>query len=143
MYGDRERIGQVITNFLTNALKYSPRTKEINVTTTADNDTVGLSVQDFGVGLSNEDTVRIFERFYRVGGAQGNTYPGLGLGLYIAERIVHAHQGRIDVKSSDQQGTTFTIHLPLTLAVTQVVLLSRDTPSFCKKALSNHITVVT
>ena len=111
-YGDHERLGQVLTNFMTNAVKYSPQADKIVVKTIADADNITLSVQDFGVGLLPEDQARVFERYYRVGGSNQNTYPGLGLGLYIAAEIIKRHKGRVWVESKATEGSTFYFSFP-------------------------------
>lgn len=113
VYGDRERIGQVITNLITNAIKYSPHTKDINVITTADKKCVTLCVQDFGVGIPKDKLDRIFEQFFRVSGPHHNTVPGLGLGLYISSEIVKREGGKIWVESIEGKGSTFCFRLPL------------------------------
>jgi two-component system CheB/CheR fusion protein len=114
VYGDHDRLGQVLTNFMTNAIKYSPRADKIIVKTVVDKDNITLYVQDFGVGLSQEDQAKVFERFYRVGGSNQNTYPGLGLGLYIASEIIKRHKGRVWVESKKAKGSTFCFSLPMT-----------------------------
>ncbi len=114
VYGDHDRLGQVLINFLTNAIKYSPHADKIIVSTAVDKDNVTLSVQDFGVGLSKEDQAKVFERFYRVGGSDQSTYPGLGLGLFIASDIIKRHKGRVWVESIKAKGSTFCFSLPMT-----------------------------
>jgi len=114
VYGDCDRLGQVLTNFMTNAIKYSPHADKIIVRTVVDKSNVTLCVQDFGVGLSQGDQARVFERFYRVGGPDQATYPGLGLGLYIAAEIIKRHKGRVWVESKKTKGSTFCFSLPMT-----------------------------
>jgi signal transduction histidine kinase len=111
--GDRERLGQVVNNFLTNAIKYAPDSKKIIVTLDQANGKVICSVQDFGKGIAIEEQQKIFERFYRVSGNNLNTYPGLGLGLFICKDIIEKHNGKIGVKSEKGQGSTFYFELPL------------------------------
>ncbi len=111
--GDRERTGQVVTNLLTNAIKYSPEADTIIIHAAADDEQVTIGVQDFGSGLAEEDRERVFERFYRVGGPKQDTFPGLGLGLYISAEIVRRQGGRIWVTSEEGRGATFSFCLPL------------------------------
>ncbi|HZS77096.1 MAG TPA: ATP-binding protein [Ktedonobacteraceae bacterium] len=111
---DRDRIGQVLTNLLTNAIKYSPSADIINVKTTVTGDAVITSVQDYGMGIPKEKQSHIFERFFRVEGDERSTYPGLGLGLYIAAEFVKRHHGSIWVESEEGKGSTFSFSLPLT-----------------------------
>jgi signal transduction histidine kinase len=114
VYGDHDRLGQVLTNFITNAIKYSPAADKIMVKTVVDKNNTTLRVQDFGVGLSKEDQAKVFERFYRVGGPDQATFPGLGLGLYIASEIIKRHKGRVWVESKPGKGSTFCFSLPMT-----------------------------
>ena len=110
---DRDRIGQVLSNLLTNAIKYSPRSETIIVKTVCTDDAIITSVRDFGIGISPEKQQHIFERFYRVEGETRATYPGLGLGLYISAEFVKRHNGSIWVESEEGKGTTFSFSLPL------------------------------
>ncbi len=110
VYGDRDRIGQVIINFLTNAIKYSPDSEKIIVKSLAEEDHVKLCVQDFGTGIPKERQQQIFERFYRVSGNE--TIPGIGLGLYISAEIIRRQGGTIGVESEEGQGSTFCFSLP-------------------------------
>lgn len=111
--GDRDRVGQVITNFISNAIKYSPHTKEIIITTLAKKDTVTLSVQDYGQGIPKEKQKKVFDRFFRVSGKNQNTFAGLGLGLFIASEIIKRHNGRIWVESERNEGSTFCFTVPI------------------------------
>ncbi|NOW97156.1 PAS domain S-box protein [Mucilaginibacter sp. SG564] len=112
--GDRDRLGQVITNLLTNAIKYSPDSGRIMVYTHRENNEIQLFVQDFGIGISPEKQDKVFEQFYRVSGTREHTFPGLGLGLYISAEIVHRMGGRIWVNSTEGKGSTFCVALPVT-----------------------------
>ena len=111
VFGDKDRIGQVISNMLTNAIKYSPHANKIIVKTIADKDNVTLCVQDFGVGIPKERQQQIFERFYRVSG--NDTISGIGLGLYISAEIIKRQHGKIWVESEQGKGSTFCFSLPV------------------------------
>ena len=87
---DRDRLGQVLANLVTNAVKYSPADSEISVRLSRRHDTVSIAVTDTGVGIPPDALPHLFDRFYRVAGTQLRT-PGIGLGLYISRRIVEAH----------------------------------------------------
>ncbi len=113
VYGDRERIGQVVVNLITNAIKYSPDTRHIIVCTESKNNEVQLSVQDFGIGISADKKDKVFEQFYRVSGTREHTFPGLGLGLYISSEIIKRMHGRIWVNSTEGKGSTFYFAVPL------------------------------
>ena len=111
--GDRERIGQVLTNLLTNAVKYSPEADRVTVRATVEDGEIVTSVRDFGIGISSAKQAKVFDRFFRIQEQDEQTYPGLGLGLYISAEIVRRHHGRIWVESEEGQGSTFTFSLPL------------------------------
>ena len=113
MKGDRYRTGQVLSNLLNNAIKYSPKGKEVIVTTTVDNSHITIAIQDFGVCIEKEYLNKIFERFFRVAEPVINTFSGLGLGLYIAAEIVRRQHGKIWVTSKKGKGSTFYVSLPI------------------------------
>lgn len=115
---DRERIGQVIINLLTNAIKYSPDRDEIIIRTQMKEDTVQVSVTDFGIGINAAKRDRVFEQFYRVTGHKQHTFPGLGLGLYISAEIVKRAGGSIWVESEENKGSTFYFTLPISVKQT-------------------------
>lgn len=120
---DRERISQVLLNLLSNARKYSPPGAPITVEVKRQDGSAFISVQDQGVGIPEEKLTHIFERFYRVPeiDVQTGSSSGVGLGLYIAQKIIERHDGCISVTSIPGQGSTFTILLPL--------LKKQETPS--------------
>jgi len=109
---DKERIAQVITNLISNAVKYSPKGGEVRIQLDKKAEGVQVSVRDNGVGIPEDLKEKIFGRFYRVRNAQTNTYPGIGLGLYISAAIIKRHNGKIWVDSKLNQGSTFYFLLP-------------------------------
>src|SRR5438876_7412897 len=109
---DRDRIEEVLQNLLDNAVKYSPRQRNLTVACSASGDEVIVSVSDSGMGISVRDQEHIFSRFHRVGNSLTHSTPGAGLGLYICRAIVEAHGGQIWVESSLHQGSTFSFSLP-------------------------------
>lgn len=113
VYGDRERIRQVLSNFMSNAIKYAPESKVITVSLKRSELNVVCSVQDFGKGISSEEHDKIFERFYRVSGPNLNTYPGLGLGLFICKEVIEKHEGKIGLDSEPGKGSIFYFELPV------------------------------
>ncbi len=110
---DRERTGQVLTNFITNAVKYSPGADKIIVRVTIQDDCVVCAVKDFGIGIEKKKQSRIFSRFYRVEGEKFDTFPGLGLGLYISAEIIRKQSGKIWFESEPLRGSTFFFSLPV------------------------------
>lgn len=107
---DAVRVGQVVTNLVSNALKYSPPQAPVAITVAGKGDQVTIEVADRGVGIPRDDHRRIFEPFQR-GAAAKTDVPGAGLGLFNVRRIVQAHGGRIEVESVPGQGSTFRITL--------------------------------
>lgn len=112
VWGDAERIGQVMTNLLTNAVKYSPDANRVVVSIGSEQDEAVVSVQDFGIGMSQEHLPHIFDRFYRVNDPEERTYPGLGIGLHIVHEIVTRHGGVMSVASEKGKGSLFRFTLP-------------------------------
>jgi two-component system phosphate regulon sensor histidine kinase PhoR len=110
--GNAERLEQVLMNFINNAVKYSQDNKQIILKTAVQDNIVRVSVTDFGIGLSEVQIDRIFERFYRVEDKKFMT-SGLGMGLYISTEIINNHQSKIMVQSELGKGATFYFDLPL------------------------------
>ena len=112
VYADRERTGQVLTNLLTNAIKYGSATEPITVRVQTAEAEVTVQVQDHGKGIPIEQQELIFERFYRVTGVSQTEATGLGLGLYLTAQIVRQQGGQIRVESTEGIGSTFSFTLP-------------------------------
>jgi signal transduction histidine kinase len=110
--GDAERLRQVLSNLIDNAVKYSPAGGEVRVSTRAENGRVQVAVSDRGPGIPSGQQRLIFEKFGRAK-LGDKTKPGTGLGLYIARSIAEAHGGGIAVESVPDQGATFTLTLPI------------------------------
>ena len=113
VFGDWDRIGQVLTNLLNNAIKYSPQANTVLIRASKDQNKILVSIQDFGIGIAKEHQQKIFERFYQVTDPAEKTYPGLGIGLYISCEIVKRHGGEMWVERKKGQGSTFHFTLPL------------------------------
>lgn len=111
-YADPIRIGQALDNLVSNAIKYSPDGGRVSISAQAGNDWVRLSVSDTGMGMSTEDTSRVFLRFFRSEAARAAAIPGAGLGLSITKMIVERHGGSITCVSGRGEGSTFTLTLP-------------------------------
>ena len=111
--GDPLRIDQVVTNLVSNAVKYSPRSEPIEVTISSSRGEAVVRVRDHGQGISAPDRERIFERFFRVDNALTRSTGGTGLGLYLARKLALAMRGRLEVSSVPGRGSTFSLTLPL------------------------------
>jgi signal transduction histidine kinase len=112
VFGDKERISQVIDNVLANAVKYSPKGGIIITTLKDCTDKVEISIKDFGIGIEKKDQEKIFEKFFRVNDYRHKTYPGLGIGLYLSSEIIKSHGGEIWVESEKGRGSIFTFTIP-------------------------------
>lgn len=108
---DKQRLEQVLTNLLSNAVKYSPHSNRVILTVENDDNTVKVSVQDFGIGIPLSQQKKIFSRFYRVEGLEP-VYSGLGIGLYISREIIHMHHGELWVESKEGEGSIFSFRIP-------------------------------
>ncbi len=113
VYADKFRIYQVLTNLITNAVKYSPEESEITISLARKDRKCIVSVQDVGIGIAKHEQKKIFDRLYQVTDRKEKTFPGLGMGLYISKEIVVRHKGAIWVESQKGKGSTFYFTLPL------------------------------
>jgi len=113
IYGDRERLGQVITNLISNAIKYSPKSKTVKVVLETLKGKAKVCVIDNGIGISKNEQKKIFQRFYRGESAKKNNLGGIGLGLFISNEIIHRHKGRMSVESVKGKGSVFCFKIPL------------------------------
>ncbi|MDR6781611.1 signal transduction histidine kinase [Pedobacter africanus] len=111
-YGDKIRLEQVISNFLNNAVKYSPTKEWVVINSVVSNNEILVSVQDFGIGIAATDLQYIAERYYRVDNAKMR-FEGLGLGLFISADILKKHEGKFWIESEPGKGSTFYFSLPL------------------------------
>lgn len=117
--GDQRQLVTALSNLITNAIRYSPAHTNVGIGLRIENDVAQISVTDQGVGISEADQVRIFERFYRVDPARSRETGGTGLGLAIVKYICANHGGECTVWSRKNQGSTFTINLPIYSGETQ------------------------
>ena len=112
VFADRDRIGQVLINLVTNAIKYSPENQDIEVKIEkAGKSKVAVNVIDSGIGIDRENQRKIFKRFYRIDFKNDDTYSGFGIGLYLANEIMRRHNGKLSVKSEKGKGSIFTFTL--------------------------------
>lgn len=112
VWADRDRIGQVLNNLLTNAIKYSPQANQVLVRVGGRARGAFVEVEDFGIGMDEEHLNRIFDRFYRVSSPDEKTFPGLGIGLYVSNEIVRRHGGKMKVESTKGHGSIFRFTVP-------------------------------
>jgi two-component system CheB/CheR fusion protein len=112
VYADQHRIEQVLRNFLSNALKYSPDNKVVNVSVKQIGDQIRIAVKDSGIGIAKDKAKLVFDRFFRVEQTHFQ-FSGLGLGLYICAEIVHRHRGTIGVESEEGKGSEFWFQIPV------------------------------
>jgi signal transduction histidine kinase len=113
--GDANHLERALTNLITNGVKFTPDGGRVSVEITTDDDAgcALLTVTDTGLGIPADDLDKVFGRFYRSAAAQERAIQGSGLGLPIVKTIVESHHGRVDVRSRQGLGTTFTVTLPL------------------------------
>lgn len=110
--GDQDKVVQILTNIVNNALKYTPEKGEVTIQTVEDDEMAGFQVKDKGMGISQQDLPHIFERFYRGDKSRARKTGGVGIGLSIVKALVEAHKGKITVESELESGSTFTVLFP-------------------------------
>jgi len=119
--GDKARLEQVVTNFISNASKYSPESSTIGVSMAVKDGTAVIEVVDRGIGISLNDQIQLFTPFFRADNSETRQEPGTGLGLLICKQIVELHGGKILVRSSRGRGTTVRVELPMVLSGEQTI----------------------
>ena len=110
---DRDKIDSVISNLITNAVKYSPKGKKIEIGSKIKEDMVVVWVKDEGIGIQPADLPQIFDRYHRVESVDTKHISGFGIGLYLSAEIIRRHDGEIWAKSEPGKGSTFYFSLPL------------------------------
>jgi signal transduction histidine kinase len=110
---DRDKVGHVINNLISNAVKYSPIDSEITVACYPEGETAVFRIEDHGMGIDENDIPKLFERFYRVENNQMSTVAGFGIGLYLSAEIIQRHGGKIWAESQLGKGSVFYFSLPL------------------------------
>ncbi|WP_448701848.1 PAS domain-containing protein [Mucilaginibacter sp. AW1-3] len=113
VFADKDKIGHVISNFISNAIKYSPRGSNIDVNCEKTGNNIKVSVKDEGVGIKSQDLSKLFDRFYRVENANTQHVSGFGIGLYLSAEIIERHHGKIGVESEPGSGSTFWFTIPV------------------------------
>jgi len=118
MHGDRYRIGQILTNLISNSIKYAPNSKKIILKVKGKKKSIILSVQDFGPGIEIDDQSKLFKPYFRA--KNSDSAKGTGIGLYISSQIASRHSGKIWVKSSLTRGSIFYLQLPTNKGVSEL-----------------------
>lgn len=113
VYADREKIGQVISNILSNAVKYSPKDRNVEINCIESTSSVQVNIKDQGAGIAPADQEKLFDRYFRVEREDKTMIPGFGIGLYLSAEIIQRHKGKIWVESETGKGSTFCFSLPL------------------------------
>jgi PAS domain S-box-containing protein len=114
VHGDRQRLGQLLSNLVANAIKFTPEEGVVEVRVGRRNGSCEISVRDTGIGIPKADREHLFERFYRASSATERGITGTGLGLAISKAIAESHDGTIELADEDGPGTKFVVELPLT-----------------------------
>ncbi len=113
IFANRQNMDEVLSNLITNGIKYSPNGGRLTITAAVENEYLKIDVSDTGYGMESEDLDKIFTRFYRVKDVKTREIQGTGLGLSLVKSIIESHHGKISVESQPGQGTTFTFLLPI------------------------------
>jgi signal transduction histidine kinase len=110
--GDIDRMQQALTNLVSNAIKYTPEEGSVIIHANRTNEFIVISVKDSGFGISKDNQMRLFQKFFRIKNEKTRNIGGTGLGLCITKSIVEAHDGKIIVDSKEEQGSNFIIEIP-------------------------------
>lgn len=109
---DEDKVDQILTNLINNAIKYSPKGGNVTITALADGEIVRMAVSDQGMGISKDHLPKVFDRFHRVDNRDTRTVGGTGIGLYLVKHLVEAHGGKIWIESEVGKGSSFIFELP-------------------------------
>lgn len=119
---DHDRVIQILTNIINNALKYTPAEKKVEIKVIDKAEYIGFTVQDQGIGISEEDLPYLYERFYRGDKSRNRKTGGIGIGLSIVKALVDAHNGKIIINSELNVGTSVTVSFPKNLRIVRAPL---------------------
>jgi len=110
--GDHESLERALMALVDNAIKFSPKGGDVRIHLNTNSETIGVAVEDHGIGISKENQSLIFDRFYHLEKHEDNLFSGIGLGLAITRQVIKQHQGNLELESEPGKGTTFTMILP-------------------------------
>ncbi len=113
VFADRDRIGQVLTNLISNAIKYSPNANKIIITSTTETNLIKVCVKDYGIGIPKSMLDKVFDKFFRISSPRNETFPGMGLGLHISSEFIKRQGGKIWAEGTEGEGATFCFFLPV------------------------------
>ena len=113
LHADQGRVGQILWNLLSNAIKFTPEGGQVILRVWSENNTAVLQIEDTGIGISEEQLPLLFEKFQQLDTPYRRCYEGTGLGLALTKQLVELHQGRIEVESTLEVGSIFTVWLPM------------------------------
>ena len=113
IYADKDKIGSVISNLISNAVKYSDQSSTVLIQSASKESKINVSVTDYGIGIHAHDLEKLFDRYYRVESQETKTISGFGIGLYLSAEIINRHNGKIWVESKYGEGSTFHFEIPL------------------------------
>nr|WP_276903232.1 PAS domain S-box protein [Pedobacter kyonggii] len=113
VHADREKIGQVLSNLVTNAVKYSPDGSSVSISCQIEGGLIRIEVKDNGIGISEKDQVNLFDRYYRVDNQSTRSISGFGIGLFLVSEILRLHGTKIDLESTLGAGSKFSFRLPI------------------------------
>jgi len=113
IYADRDKIGTVLSNLLSNAAKYSPNATQVVISCEVKEDQVIIGVEDQGMGIKPHELTRLFDRYFRVESQENQLISGFGIGLYLSAEVIKRHDGKIWAESEINKGSVFRVALPI------------------------------
>ncbi|WP_013325394.1 ATP-binding response regulator [Gloeothece verrucosa] len=141
-YADRERIKQILSHLISNAIKFTPDQGKVTLRIWREKSQVFFQVEDTGIGISQEQLPLLFEKFQQLEKARQRTHGGTGLGLALTKQLVELHRGTIEVESTPEQGSLFTVRIPNNINLKNKKLLTNETNNVNKSAQNKTIILI-